>query len=149
MKSLLNTTAATAVAPTPPSDIFDRLIGDYGDYSFEGLSLDDGMKALVSALEEKITENPDPRFKREVDYFEMGDGYALYVYAIFPSAADRIAYDAEFESLRYLDGDHEEPAFDCLDMPRDAKRNLARTAGEPTGGYDAISRLWTFGMFRN
>lgn len=148
MKSLLNTTAATAVAPPPSSDIFDRLIGDDGDYSFEGMSLEEGMKALVSALEEKIAANSDPRFKREVDHFEMGDGYALYVYAVFPSAAERIAYEAELDRMLYLESDDSDPAFDCLEMPWAAKTNLAKTAGA-TGGYNAFSRLWTFGMSRN
>lgn len=147
MKDLLNTTAATTVAPPLSSDIFDRLIGDRGSYSFEGLSLDDGMKALVSALEEKITESPDPRFKHEVDHFEMGDGYALYVYAVFPSAAERIAYEAELDRMLYLESDDSDPAFDCFDMPEAAKTNLAKTAGA-TGGYNAISRLWIFGMSR-
>jgi hypothetical protein len=137
MNAILNTTAAATVATS--ANIFDRLIGDEGFYSFDGMSLDDGMKALASALEAKFEAHKDHRFSRSISFFEQNGGYTLYVYVTFKSAADRIVYD---EEVRRGVFDDEDPAFDCLDMPPPAKRNLAGGTGQ--GQWDSIAQMWFF-----
>lgn len=137
MNVLLNTAAAAPVATS--TNIFDRLVGDEGFYSFDEMPIDDGMKALASALEAKFEANKDHRFTRSISFFEQGGGYTLYVYATFPSADDRIGYEEDVR--RGVLGD-EDPAFDCLDMPPAAKRNLA--GGTTSGQYDTIAQLWFF-----
>ena len=136
----MNSTAAAQVSQPASSDIFDRLIGDDGDYHFSGLTLDEGLKALVSALEAKFEANQDPRFKHEISWFEMGDGYALYVYAVFPSAEHRLSYELELDRASYEDGIDDDPAFDIFDMPWAAKTNISGCG--KTGEMNSISRLW-------
>lgn len=137
MNTILNTTASAPVANH--ANIFDRLLGDEGFYSFDEMPIDDGMKALASALEAKFEANKDHRFTRSISFFEQLGGYTLYVYVTFKSAADRIGYD---EEVRRGVFDDEDPAFDCLDMPPAAKRNLA--GGTTSGQYDTIAQLWFF-----
>lgn len=137
MNTLLNTTAAATVATH--AEIFDRILGDEGIYSFDGMPLDCGVDALVSALEAKFAAHDDHLFIRSISFFEQLGGYTLYVYVTFPSAADRIRYE---EQVRRGVFDDEDPAFDCLDMPPALKRNLAGGTGQ--GQWDSIAKMWHF-----